>query len=84
MSKLESRHSKEIAQNPKAAVAVVIHEDKPGEEYVIGLAAEGTAKLISKEVSGDPHKIYRFTPTSIVLFDKKNFPDQPRQELKLS
>lgn len=31
----------------------------------------------------NPHKFYRLTPTNIVIFDTKNFPDNPRQELKL-
>lgn len=30
-----------------------------------------------------PHRFYRLTPTKIVLFDTKNFPDDPRQEITL-
>ena len=42
----QRRHSQEIAQNPNVAVAIKIHEDTPDEKYVIGISAEGTAKLI--------------------------------------
>ncbi|MBI2622017.1 hypothetical protein HYW66_00045, partial [Candidatus Microgenomates bacterium] len=30
------------------------------------------------------HRFYKITPTAIVLFDEINFPDNSRQELKLS
>ena len=40
--------------------------------------------LIADILTGvNPHKFYRFTPTNIVLFDYKNFPDNPRQEIKV-
>lgn len=32
---------------------------------------------------GAEHKFYKLTPETIILLDAKNFPDQPRQELKL-
>lgn len=31
----------------------------------------------------NPHKFYKLTPSTIVLFDTKNFPESPRQELNL-
>ena len=31
----------------------------------------------------DPHQYYRLKPSLIVLFDSKNFPDDPRRELTL-
>ena len=31
-----------------------------------------------------PHRFYKIKPTSIVLFDKVNYPDEPRQELKIN
>lgn len=30
-----------------------------------------------------PHKFYRIKPSQFILFDAVNFPDNPRQELKL-
>jgi len=32
----------------------------------------------------NPHKFYRLTPSNIVLFDSKNFPDNPRQEYTIT
>lgn len=31
----------------------------------------------------NPHKFYRMKPENFVLFDTKNFPDNPRQEFKI-
>lgn len=31
----------------------------------------------------NPHKLYKITPKSFVLFDPKNFPDKERQEIKV-
>ncbi len=40
--------------------------------------------LIADILEGrNPHKFYKFTPSSIVLFDTKNFPNDPRQEYKV-
>lgn len=41
------RHSLEIEQNPKVAIAVKIHEDTASENYVIGISAEGVSELVS-------------------------------------
>lgn len=54
----------------------------------IGAAyVEHTAKpqaLFDKLTSGDnPHQFYRLKPTKFVLFDTKNFPQEPRQEVSL-
>lgn len=106
-SMVDRRHSLEIEQNPKVAIAVKIVEDTPDKKYVIGLSAEGVAKLATKEeiekigplyiekldkkqkllddmLSGTgPFKFYKMIPSKIVLFDVKNFPHDPRQELDL-
>lgn len=40
--------------------------------------------LVDDILSGkNPHKFYRLKPTNIVLFDTKNFLDNPRQEYSL-
>lgn len=101
------RHSKDIEQNPCTAVAITVHEDTPEENYIVGITAEGEARLLSEErikvvgleyvqkleksstlledilTAKNPHKFYVLKPTKIVLFDNKNFPDNPRQELVL-
>lgn len=101
------RHSQEIAINPNVAASIMIHEDAPGEYYVMGISIEGTASLIDNEevkrvgplyaeklkkpdgliediLSGkNPHRFYKLTPKKIVLFDTKNLPNEPRQELNL-
>ena len=107
ISTLARKHSQDIKQNGKVAAAVLVHENTPSENYVIGISVEGVAELIGEHLdkkigngyvaklgkdsnflpdiaSGkNPHKFYRLTPSKIVLFDNKNFPDSPRQELKL-
>jgi uncharacterized protein YhbP (UPF0306 family) len=105
VSTLERKHSQDIAQNPKVATAILVHENTPEEHYVIGISIQGKAELIGEQVpeqigqsyiqklgrddkfladiaSGkNPHKFYRLTPSKIILFDSKNFPDNPRQEV---
>lgn len=107
ISTIARRHSQEIEQNKNVAVAILIHEDTPDEQYVIGISAEGNAELIDEEeakrignnyiekldkvpallddilAGKNPHQFYRMKPSNIVLFDTKNFPDNPRQEMKL-
>ena len=106
ISTLARKHSQDIEQNPKVAATILVHENTPDENYVIGVSAEGTAELIREKVvegvvqgyarkhgkdsdmsdiaSGkNPHKFYRLKPSRIVLFDNKNFPNDPRQELIL-
>ncbi|HVS58732.1 MAG TPA: pyridoxamine 5'-phosphate oxidase family protein [Candidatus Saccharimonadales bacterium] len=97
-------HSQHIAQNPKAAAAVMVHLNTSEENYIIGLSCAGEAECVGEKVDDDirngyqakhntsdkflsdvasganPHKWYRLKPTKIVLFDTKNFPDDPRQE----
>lgn len=43
LSEPHRRHSKELAENPNCAIAIVIKEDMP----VLGLQAEGTARIIN-------------------------------------
>jgi len=53
-----------------------------GRRYVEKLKKAPT--LVEDILSGkNPHKFYRLKQTNIVLFDTKNFPDQPRQEYKV-
>ncbi len=42
------RHSLEIENNNKVSVAVMVHENTPDEDYVIGIAIEGTAKQVAE------------------------------------
>jgi uncharacterized protein YhbP (UPF0306 family) len=103
ISTLEREHSQAIAQNPKVAAAILVHENTPEERYVIGISIEGEAELIGEQIAVEignsyvekigrepsllsdialgknPHKFYRLKPTKIVLFDTKNFQDNPRQ-----
>ena len=107
-STLARRHSREIEKNPKIAVTILVHENTPAENFVIGVTVVGTAELIGQRIddqigvayiqklglkpelltaiaSGkDPHRFYKLKPTKIVLFDNKNFPEGPRQELELT
>ena len=48
-SMITRRHSMEIEQNPKVAIAIKIQEDTPDEKYVIGISAEGIAEMIDEE-----------------------------------
>jgi uncharacterized protein YhbP (UPF0306 family) len=50
-----------------------------GQDYVNKTAKD--PELLAKIVDG-PDKFYRLIPSSIVLFDNKNFPKDPRQEWK--
>jgi uncharacterized protein YhbP (UPF0306 family) len=53
-----------------------------GEAYVSKLGRK--PNFLSEIASGqNPHKFYRLKPSAIILFDNKNFPEDPRQELKL-
>jgi len=108
ISTLEREHSKDIAQNPQVAAAILVHENTPDERYVIGISLQGSAELIGEHIDDEigqgyiqklgrdpqllsdiakgknPHKFYRLKPSKIILFDSKNFPDSPRQELPLN
>ncbi len=46
LSTPEREHSKQIAQNPVVAATVMAHEDRPGEEYVVGISISGTAEQL--------------------------------------
>lgn len=100
----ERRHSQEIAQNPNVTGYILVHQNTPEENYVIGLSFEGKAEYIGENIDekigqayvdklqkpanlladiksgANPHKFYKLTPTKFVLFDSKNFPQEPRQE----
>lgn len=47
-STTERRHSKEIAENPKVAIVIKVHENTPEEDYIIGMTIEGTAELLAE------------------------------------
>ncbi|HLB66400.1 MAG TPA: pyridoxamine 5'-phosphate oxidase family protein, partial [Candidatus Saccharimonadales bacterium] len=57
-SRLDRRHSKEIAKNPKISIYILVHEDKPTEKYVIGISTEGTAQLVDTNDEIDNIKAY--------------------------
>lgn len=52
------RHSLEIKDNPNVSVAVKIHENTASEDYVIGIALQGTAELMG-EFDGNVAAAYR-------------------------
>jgi uncharacterized protein YhbP (UPF0306 family) len=103
ISTIEREHSQAIAQNPKVAAAIVVHEGTPEERYIIGISLEGEAELLGEQIPVDigksyiektgrepsllsdialgkkPDKFYRLKPSKIVLFDTRNFRDNPRQ-----
>lgn len=56
--------------------------DKIGKLYIEKL---GKPPILLEEMrtGKNPNKIYKLTPTCFVLFDTKNFPDDPRQEYSL-
>lgn len=104
-STTEARHSRAIDENPQVAAYVLIHENTPEENYVIGITLLGKAELIGdkidrqvlsayaeklgktdkfvREVIDDTtsYKFYRLRPNQIILFDNKDFPDDPRREI---
>ena len=51
VSTLKSKHSQDIAKNPKVAAAIMVHENTAAEPYVIGISIEGTAELIDQNVT---------------------------------
>jgi uncharacterized protein YhbP (UPF0306 family) len=50
ISTLEREHSRHIAQNPKVAATILVHENTPSENYVIGISVGGTAELIGEYI----------------------------------
>ncbi len=104
LSLTNTRHSQELAQNPRVAVAMAIQTTSP----VIGVQMAGDAAAVTDPVEVDAvisafskrhsrgedelraalaagnHSFYRFTPQTFVIFDKQNFPDEPRQEWSAS
>ncbi len=105
ISKDFREHSKHIAANPKVAATVLVHENTPKENYVIGLSFAGGAEIASQQTAGkilppymsklakDPavsagilagegtDKLYCLKPSRGILFDTRNFPNSPRQEI---
>lgn len=99
------RHSQEIHNGSKVAIAVPIKFDKP----VVGIQAEGEAsevtdpeavkrimqKYIERHNAGhdfygkfaageNQHKMYKFTPRKLVLFDEVSYPaGEGRKEITL-
>jgi uncharacterized protein YhbP (UPF0306 family) len=105
-STTDRRHSKELAHNSKAACYVLVHENTPEEDYVIGISVEGKAELVhggevAAAVKGYVEKLgkdeatlqsilsgkkpfYRLKAEQIVLFNNKDFPENPRQVIRLN
>lgn len=46
VSRSDRLHSEQIAQNPRVAVTVLIHENTPAEDYVIAVSLTGTAEIV--------------------------------------
>ena len=60
--------------------------EKPGRDIATEFAGKlnKPANLISDIENGaNPHKFYRLKPSELVLFDTKNFPQDPRQVIVL-
>ena len=69
------RHSKEILQNSHVAVAMKYYV---GRKIFTASQVADFMKHVTK-----PHRFYKITPSSIVLFDTVHYPDESRQELTL-
>jgi uncharacterized protein YhbP (UPF0306 family) len=70
-----------LSANGKAELLDEV-EDSVSSAYVAKLLKN--PDLPAKITNGsDPAKWYRFIPSSIVLFDNKDFPNDPRQELEI-
>jgi hypothetical protein len=107
LSKKSRDHSQHITQNSNVATTIMVHENTPGEDYVIGITIQCKAELLApplgKEITNqyvnkllkDPSLIdvandpdgtegfYILRPEKIVLFDNKDFPNDPRQLVTL-
>jgi general stress protein 26 len=49
-SLLTRRHSEEIKRNPQIAAYVLVHENTPDENYVIGITILGEAELVGNSI----------------------------------
>jgi uncharacterized protein YhbP (UPF0306 family) len=58
LSTPERRHSQEISQNQKAAAAILIHENTPSENYIIGISIEGKVDYLGQDIDKDLAKAY--------------------------
>lgn len=96
VSKPETRHSQEIEDGCKVAIAVVVNSvGKPigiqaeGDAHVVEDAAElkhgvaGWASRHNRPTDLGVKKLYKFTPRIITLFDTQSFPQDPRKEWRL-
>lgn len=62
-------------------------DEKNGEKALNGYAKKhhSSPGFIEDVRSGkNPHKLYRLKPSNIVMFNNKDFPDDPRQEWQAS
>lgn len=66
--------------------AELVAEDSADEIHKANLAKFTDRKdLIGRLTSGEnPHVFYKFTPKTMNIFDTKNFPESPRQEVDLA
>ena len=44
------RHSREIERNQKVAATVMVHQNNPAENYIIGISVEGTVEFLGQEI----------------------------------
>jgi len=58
ISTLETRHSQDIAQNQQVAATILVHENTPEENYVIGISIEGTAELVGENIDDQIGEAY--------------------------
>jgi nitroimidazol reductase NimA-like FMN-containing flavoprotein (pyridoxamine 5'-phosphate oxidase superfamily) len=71
-----------IAAEGKAELLPDSEVKKIGKQYFSKLTKDDS--FLKEILTGkSSFKFYRFKPTRIVLFDTKNFPDDPRQEYSL-
>lgn len=44
------KHSQQIKNNHNVAVAILVHENKPDEDYVIGITVSGQAEYVGEQI----------------------------------
>lgn len=58
ISRTDRYHSEQIKQNPQAAATILVHENTPDEDYVIGISIFGNVELIGEAVDEKVGKTY--------------------------
>lgn len=49
-STLARQHSQEIERNPKVSTTILIHENTPAENHVVGITIVGTVELLGQKI----------------------------------